>query len=53
MKSLSLTIFVYAPVEDLGCLTCLLQSMAKIVQEEIATESKFVRLLLHLGIGSH
>ena len=41
------------PIEDLGCFTCLLRSMAKIVQEEIANESKLVKLLLHLGIGSH
>ena len=41
------------PVEDLGCLTCLLQNMAKIVQEEIANESNLVKLLLHLGTGGH
>ena len=27
--------------------------MAKIVQEEIANESKLVKVLLQLGIGSH
>ena len=41
------------PIEDLDCFTCLLRSMAKIVQEQIANESKLVKLLLHLGIGSH
>ena len=41
------------PIKDLDCFTCLLRSMAKIVQEEIANESKLVKLLLHLGIGSH
>ena len=41
------------PVEDLGCLTCLLQSMAKIVQEEIENKSKLVKVLLHRGIGGH
>ena len=41
------------PVEDLGCLTYLLQNMAKIVQEEIANESKLVKVLLQLGTGGH
>ena len=41
------------PIADLGCLTCLLQSMVKIIQEEISKESKLVKALLHSGIGGH
>ena len=37
----------------LGCLTYLLQNMAKNVQEEIANESKLVKVLLYLGTGGH
>ena len=33
------------PMKDLGCLTCLLQSMANIVQEEVANESKLVSVV--------
>ena len=40
-------------VEDLGYLTRLLQSMTKIIQEEITRESKLVKVLLHLGIDGH
>ena len=38
-------------IEDLDWWTCLLQIMAKIVQEEITNESKFVNVLLYLGTG--
>ena len=41
------------PVEDVSCLTCLLQNVAKIVQEGIANKSKLAKVLLHLGTGSH
>lgn len=37
------------PMEDLGCLTCLLQSMANIVQEEVANESKLVSVVTSIG----
>ena len=40
------------PVVDLVCLTCLLQSMAKVLLEEVTKELKLVKLL-HLGFGGH
>ena len=41
------------PVKGLGHLICLLQNMAKIVQEEIANESKLAKVLLHLVTCGH